>query len=104
MKSILVTACIAIATLYAPVGVQAAEGDSAKTIVKDSVITTKVKAKLAEDKVSSLVNIKVDTDAKGVVVLGGTAKTQEQADKAVALARATEGVTSVTSTIVVKKD
>ena len=94
--------------MLVPIASFAADSDADRkqpmTFVKDSVITTKVKAKLAEEKMSSLVRIKVDTDSKGVVVLGGTTKTQEQADKAVSIARATEGVTSVTSTIVVKKD
>jgi hyperosmotically inducible periplasmic protein len=38
------------------------------------------------------------------VVLTGTAHTQEEADKAVSVARSTEGVTSVKSKIRVKKD
>jgi len=38
------------------------------------------------------------------VVLSGKAKTQKDADQAVSIARATEGVTSVSSTIVVSKD
>jgi hyperosmotically inducible protein len=72
--------------------------------VKDSVITTKIKAKLAEEKISSLAHIKVDTDNKGAVVLRGNAKTQEEADKAVSIARETEGVTSVKSNIRIKQD
>ncbi len=87
---------------------RAAAGDSDRkhpgAFVKDSVITTKIKAKLAEEKLGSLARIKVDTDANGAVMLGGTAKTQEEADKAVSIARATEGVTSVKSSIRVKKD
>jgi hyperosmotically inducible protein len=52
---------------------------------------------------SSLVNVKVDTDAKGAVFLSGHVKTPQEADKAVSIARGTEGVTSVTSTIQIKK-
>lgn len=102
MKSILVTACIAIATLIAPVAVQAAEGDSAKTVVKDSMITTKVKAKLAAEKMSSLTKLKVETDSKGEVILSGDLKSQAEIDKAVSIARGTDGVTSVVSKIMVK--
>jgi len=80
-------------------------GDSKPmTYVKDSVITGKVKARLAAEKMSSLVRVNVDTDAKGAVALSGTAKTQQDADKAVEIARATEGVTSVSSKIQVKSD
>ena len=104
----LATACFVIATVLAPIAAHAADSDSDRkhpmTFVKDSVITTKIKAKLADEKMSSLAHIKVDTDRKGAVVLSGTVKTPEEADKAVSLARETEGVTSVKSTIRVKKD
>ena len=106
MKIKLVASCFVIATLLVPVAAFSAEGDSDRTqpmtFVKDSAITVKIKAKLADDKMSSLAHIKVDTDAKGAVVLRGTAKTQEEADKAAAIARETEGVTSVKSHIRVK--
>src|SRR5471030_2306487 len=92
MKIKLATACFVIGTVLAPVAAHAADGDSDRmhpmAFVKDSVVTTKVKAKLAEDKMSSLAHIKVDTDAKGSVVLGGNVKTREEADKAVSIAHA----------------
>ena len=75
-----------------------------KAFVKDSVITTKIKAELAEQKLSSLVKISVDTDDNGVVNLGGTAATQAAADKAVSIARSVEGVRSVESHIKVVGD
>ncbi len=74
------------------------------TFIKDSAITTKVKAKLAAEKIRSLVHIKVDTDSNGVVVLSGIVRTQKEADKEVSIARGTEGVTSVTSKLRIKKD
>ena len=107
MKIKLATTCCVIGALLAPVAAYAADGDSDRShpmaFVKDSVITTKIKAKLAEEKMSSLTHIKVDTDAKGAVVLKGKVKTQAEADKAVAIAHETEGVTSVKSNIRVKK-
>jgi hyperosmotically inducible protein len=72
------------------------------TFVKDSAITTKVKTKLAAEHFSSLANIHVDTDANGVVWLSGTAKTQADIDKAVEIARGTEGVVSVKNELKVK--
>lgn len=75
---------------------------SVKEFVKDSAITAKVKAKLAKAKDVSAMHIKVDTDNAGVVYLSGKAKSQAEADRAVALAREVEGVTSVESSIVVK--
>ena len=99
MKIKLATACFVLGTLLAPIVGFTADSDTdrsdTKTYVKDSAITTKVKAKLAEEKMNSLVNIKVDTDSNGVVWLSGTAKTQEDADKAASITRDTEGVKSV---------
>lgn len=108
MKTKLATACFIISTLIAPVAAYAEDQDADRmhpmTYVKDSAITVKVKAKLADEKMSSLAHIMVDTDSKGEVVLSGNTRTQADADKAVSIARATEGVTSVTSKIQIKKD
>ena len=98
-----------IGVLLAPtVALAAEDADSdrshPKAFVKDSAITTKVKTKLAAEHITSLGNIHVDTDADGVVWLHGTAHTQEAADKAVAIARSTEGVKDVHSRIKVKLD
>ena len=76
----------------------------AKTFVKDSAITTKVKAELAEKKLSSLLKIKVDTDDAGAVTLSGTAPSKADADNAVAIARNVKGVTSVDNNIQVVAD
>ena len=104
-----IAACFLVAgALMLPVAGYTADKDSdrssPKAFVKDSVITAKVKAELAEEKVSSLVKIKVDTDDKGIVYLSGTAASKAAADKAVSIARAVKGVTSVKSTIMVKAD
>ena len=104
----LFTACFVVGSLLAPVAVRAADGDSDRAhptaFVKDSVITTKVKTKLAADKLGSLAQIHVDTDRNGVVVLSGSAKSKERADAAVSIARATEGVTSVRNDIKIKSE
>jgi hyperosmotically inducible periplasmic protein len=112
MKHKLTTTLMIVGVLLGPVvavSVTAAEDSDAdrshpKAFVKDSAITTKVKAKLAAEHITSLGNIHVDTDADGVVWLHGTAHTQEAADKAVAIARETDGVKGVHSRIKVKKD
>lgn len=108
MKSKLATSCLVIGCLLGAAIAHAEDADSdrshPKTFVKDSVITTKIKAKLADEKMRTLLHVKVDTDGKGAVVLSGNVRTQEMADKAVAIAQGTEGVTSVTSKIKVKKD
>jgi hyperosmotically inducible protein len=106
MKIKLATSCFLIGALLAPVIVHAEDSDADRkhpaTFVKDSVITTKIKTKLAAEKMSNLANIKVDTDSKGMVVLSGKVPTQKEADRAVSIARETEGVTSVESKIQIK--
>lgn len=66
--------------------------------VADSVITTKVKALFVKDKDVSFRTIEVKT-VNGVVHLGGTAKSKQEADKAVSMARDVTGVKSVQSDI-----
>ncbi len=108
MKIKLVTTCLVIGTLLIPFAASADDQDSDRThpltYVKNSEITTKIKAKLADEKMGSLSRIKVDTNNKGAVVLGGIVRTQDEADKAVSIARGTEGVTSVKSKLRIKKD
>ncbi|MBS0580821.1 MAG: BON domain-containing protein [Proteobacteria bacterium] len=72
--------------------------------VKDSVITTKIKSKLAADHITSLGRIHVDTDTNGIVWLTGSARSQEAIDHAVQVANSTEGVKGVQSSLVVKAD
>ncbi len=104
----IVTGILAMATLSVPIMAIAEDVDSDRShpeaFVKDSVITTKIKSKLAAEHVQSLGRIHVDTDANGVVWLRGTAKTQDAADLAVAMAKATEGVKDVHSHISISKD
>jgi hyperosmotically inducible protein len=103
MNHKLATSTILIGALLVPLTGHAADGDkdrsSPKAFVKDSVITTKVKAKLAAEKLASAIDIKVDTDNKGVVTLSGKAANREDADKAVAIARGVEGVVAVENNI-----
>jgi len=73
--------------------------DKAKTAVKDSVITTKIKAEMVKDKTVSATSVKVDTNDQGVVTLSGKAKTQAEADRAVAIAKGVKGVTDVQNNI-----
>jgi len=75
-----------------------------KEYVKDSVITTKIKAKLAAEHATSLAHISVDTDRDGVVYLSGTAKSPEAVEKAGEIARDTKNVRDVHNEIRVKKD
>jgi hyperosmotically inducible protein len=106
MKQLLLGALITVSGLYA---IQASAADptvdtqasTAGNYVKDSVITTKVKAKLAEKHLSTLTKIKVDTDDQGTVWLSGTAPTKDASDLAAMIAKDTDGVTGVHNKIVV---
>ena len=102
MKTKLIASYIAAAALLLPLAGYGA--DSAKTFVKDSAITMKIKAELAEEKASSLVKIGVDTTDKGAVVLTGNAANKAAVDRAVAIAKAVKGVTSVENNIKIKAD
>ena len=74
---------------------------TAKTWVKDSVVTTKIKAQLATSKVSSLAKVHVETDANGWVELTGKVSTQAEKDRAEAIAKAVDGVKSVDNQLTV---
>ena len=100
---------IAVAlALAGPVAALANDADADRShpgaFIKDSAITAKIKTKLAAEHLTSLGRIKVDTDANGIVWLGGTARSQEAIDKAVSIARSTEHVKEVKNHITVKMD
>ncbi|MGY1489162.1 BON domain-containing protein [Methylobacillus pratensis] len=92
---------VLISALLMPVASFAAEGDSIETKLSDSVVTTKVKAAFAKDKLVSATDIKVETDSDGLVQLSGTAKSKAEAERAVKLAKGVKGVTGVKDDIVV---
>jgi hypothetical protein len=64
----------------------------------DSTITAKVKAKLATEKVSSLVKVDVDT-RQGVVELNGTVDSEKTRMRATDLARQVDGVRDVVNNL-----
>jgi hyperosmotically inducible protein len=103
MKKLLLTGLVAVGALYLPVAMADQDADTSHpgNYVKDSVITTKVKTKLAAKHMSTLAHIKVDTDDHGVVWLSGMAPTKDASDLAAMIAKDTDGVTSVHNKIVV---
>jgi hyperosmotically inducible protein len=105
MKTVLLASMLAASVAFAPVVFADESGTSTDTshhYVKDSVITTKVKSKLAAKHLSTLTHIKVDTDENGVVYLSGRAPNQDAVDMAAMIAKDTEGVTSVHNGIAVQ--
>jgi hyperosmotically inducible periplasmic protein len=99
MKTLVLATMLAMGA--ASMTVYADDTETTGTFVKDSVITTKVKAKLAAKHMSTLTKIKVDTDANGVVYLSGKAPTKDASDLAELLTKDTDGVVSVHNKIVV---
>jgi hyperosmotically inducible protein len=76
--------------------------EGAAEFVDDSVITTKVKALLAEDDFLKSFQISVET-YKGTVQLSGFVDSQKAVDKAGEIARGVKGVKSVKNNLNVKK-
>ena len=70
--------------------------------VDDATITTRVKAKFAEDPTVSAMAIKVET-LKGVVQLSGFAKNATEKENAAAFARKVPGVRSVDNNIEIRR-
>ncbi len=75
--------------------------ESAGEVIDDSVITSKVKAKFVEDPAVSALNIKVET-FKGTVQLSGFANNATEVNRAVEIARSTNGVKAVKNDIRLK--
>jgi len=80
----------------------ASKQEGAGEFVDDSVITTKVKALLAEDDFLKSFQISVET-YKGSVQLSGFVDSQNAVDKAGEIARSVKGVKSVKNNLNVKK-
>lgn len=108
IKFVAATACLVLGSFTVAVAAHAEDTDADRShpvaFVKDSVITTKVKAKLAHAHLRSLKNISVDTDNAGMVVLSGSVRTHKESERAAAIARRTEHVTGVTNNLQIKKD
>jgi hyperosmotically inducible periplasmic protein len=103
-----IVAGVLAAWLLGPVIAIAQDSDADRShpgqFVKDSAITATIKTKLAADHPASLAHIKVDTDMDGVVWLSGTARSQQDVERAVKIARSTGGVVRVKNDIDVRPE
>lgn len=75
--------------------------ESTGEYVDDSVITTKIKALIAEDDFLKSFQISVET-YKGVVQLSGFVNSKDAVNKAGQIARSVKGVASVKNNLIVK--
>ena len=71
--------------------------------IDGTAITTEVKAKLADDRETSVLNIGVKTLDAGIVQLSGFAKSQHEKNRAGEIARSVKGVRSVHNDLIVQK-
>lgn len=101
--------CLLTATLMVPAVVYAVDEDQGDhvdvpIVVKDSTITSEIKAKLREQHSRTLSRIDVDTDDRGIVKLSGHVWSQQEMDKAISIARDVQGVREVKNDLKVKHD
>ena len=99
--TLLVAAAAAAAVVTTTGCAVARDQQTVGSYIDDSTLTTRVKAKFAEDPTVSAMAISVET-LKGEVQLSGFAKSTEEKSKAETLARDTSGVQSVRNSIVVR--
>jgi hyperosmotically inducible periplasmic protein len=99
VKKLVLIGLVAASAAYIPAALAAEDSATDHHYVKDSVITTKVKSKLAAKHMSTLTHVRVDTDENGVVWLSGTAPTKDARDLAGMIAKDTDGVSSVNNNI-----
>lgn len=96
---------IACAAALAVVGTSgcsvARDQQTVGSYVDDSVVTTRVKARFAEDRVVSVMAIQVET-LRGLVQLSGFAKSAQEREKAEQLATQVAGVVGVRNDIIVR--
>jgi hyperosmotically inducible periplasmic protein len=99
--TLLIAAAAAAAVVTTTGCAVARDQQTVGSYIDDSTLTTRVKAKFAEDTTVSAMAISVET-LKGEVQLSGFAKSAEEKAKAEMLARNTSGVQSVKNSIVVR--
>ena len=99
MKTIKLIASLFLISIFFIPAIVSAEG--AGEFVKDSAITTQIKAKiLAAENIDSM-QIKVDTDKNGVVVLTGAVKSEAEKEKVHNIAHSVDGVQKVMNNLVI---
>ena len=101
-KTALVVRCLVLLVLIILVACASTRThESTGEYVDDSVITTKVKAELAEDNFLKSFQISVET-YKGIVQLSGFVNSQQAVNKAGEIVRSVKGVKSVKNNLIVK--
>lgn len=98
---IILAATIAVAAVFTTTGCAVVrDQQTVGSYIDDATLTTRVKAKFAENTTVSALAIKVET-LEGVVQLSGFAKSNTERTLAETLARSTSGVKGVRNDIIV---
>ncbi|MDD5209127.1 MAG: BON domain-containing protein [Elusimicrobiales bacterium] len=103
MKKNIILRTLVLSTMAAAFAACATTGtpETAGEFIDDSVITTRVKSKLADDNFFKSFQIGVET-RQGTVQLSGFVNSREAADKAGKLAEGVKGVRSLKNDLIVK--
>lgn len=102
MKTLLLASMLAVSAIAATTGCAVKDGQTTMgQYVDDATISTRVKAKFAEDPGVSAMRIQVET-LNGTVQLAGFATSQAEKDKAGTLARGVSDVKNVVNNIIVR--
>jgi len=97
----LLAAAAAVAVIQTTGCAVARDQQTVGSYIDDTTITTRVKARFAEDKTVSAMAINVET-FKGTVQLSGSAKSAEERAKAQSIAAEVPGVQAVRNDILVR--
>lgn len=101
IKKIALASAIAITAIYSTGCAVVRDQQSAGSYVDDATITTRVKARFADDPKVSAMAIQVET-LKGAVQLSGFAKSSAERANAEMIAKGVPGVSSVINNITVR--
>ena len=93
MKTIKLIASLFLISIFFIPAIVSAEGVG--EFVKDSAITTQIKAKILAAKDIDSLHIKVDTDNDGIVVLTGAVKSEAEKETVHNIAHSVDGVKKV---------
>ena len=99
MKTLKLISSLFLISIFFIPAIVSAEGVG--EFVKDSALTTQIKAKLlAANDIDSL-HIKVDTDNNGIVVLTGSVKSEAEKERVHNIAHSVDGVKKVLNKLIV---
>jgi len=111
MKTNVVISCVVACSLGALASLNAMSDPASgmnpgetKVVIQDSAINSSVKAQLKADRAGDFGDVRVDADDHGIVTLEGHVRTQDAADRAISIAKHTDGVREVRSGIKIEKD